>query len=98
MRLNYLLTTYISVQDMAGDMEVQSISQRSEGSLAHSHFGNSEREGDYCGSEQDGRAEETNDQLSPLPSFYNGSPLRTPLRMQQQQSQSQQLHRHGEDY
>jgi hypothetical protein len=82
---------------MAGDMEVQSISQRSEGSLAHSHFGNSEREGDYCGSEQDGRAEETNDQLSPLPSFYNGSPLRTPLRMQQQ-SQSQQPHRHGEDY
>ena len=75
-------------------MEVLSISQRSEASLARSHVGNSGPEEDCYSSEEDGRAE---DQLSPLPSFYNGSPLRTPLRMQQQ-LQQQQLHRHGEDY
>ena len=68
-------------------MEVQSISQRSEGSLAHSNRDDEDR---YSySSELDGRVEETNDQLSPLPSF-NSSPLRTPLRMQQ----LQQNHRH----
>ena len=73
---------------MEGDMEVQSISQRSEGSLACSQRDDDDRFS-YC-SELDGRVEETNDQLSPLPSF-NSSPLRTPLRIQQLQQNHRQF-------
>eukprot|EP01036_Dinobryon_divergens_P025445 gene25445-33995_t len=75
-------------ENMEGDMEVQSISQRSEGSLACSQRDDDDRFS-YC-SELDGRVEETNDQLSPLPSF-NSSPLRTPLRIQQLQQNHRQF-------